>query len=1281
MRNRTTNTFSGGMVQDADPSFRRQDTYHYALNGRIIFNTTHDGSNNTSDISDVGHTGSFVNENGNALVFSLCSGYKIVGYVDCEDDMLVFATNGINSEIGVVTVTASPFSCLYRPIYNDRYDPNGDKLNLSSDAPISGKYIKESDVRRRVYWNDGLHEDCVINISLAKVDGVFIHLWENGCNSSPSVYPSYWSAHNFKQVPDWQGGSIDYIRTTENAGSLLSGSYRYTYRLYTKDGYYTGWFPILTNKIFLPTEKISFAQTKNNHHLYQMGVSGQQTLKAIHLLVEVDSRYHGLEVAYIYQQTEDAVFESKVFKQVQINGFTSVNVIHDSLSGLRNLSLPELSIFNNWQKSSYASDMQDNRLVKLNVKYEKELLADTKEVTVEPIYRNMVSDTTLQPNGSLGDPNEFNLENDPITNCPIQSSAATIKTYNGNTKTHFIQEEYANYKGSQWSRLFTGYRRGDLVKLGLLLYDRKGQPLFVQPLPPIQLPQQYEDTAHFTVQAATGLWELRILGIKVSGIKLDRSILFDTDGKLKISGFSIVRQQVKSNVLHQGIGLPVVAFLEKNTDDRPFHTAPLPIMSNCFRAEYTSAATPDGHSSNYPLSAVPNLTVNGTDYTSWLLRPNYMNYYSPDVFLLQNYKAEPTLDYVKVIGSMHSVYGLEEVPLVGDTNHTYAKHYKSDGQIRNAQGRPTMGKESRVKVGIQLDEIDADFKEFDLEDKDEFFKNQCHILLNGGRYGDSLQCLRAVLLKVRDIEAMDVRDAQTNRCASFHVVNYLRPQTESKSDESPTGSDIYQSVGHYQSITPAILATITPDENGAYQFNEIEIYGGDTYLNYVDFTRLYPFYSGCKKVGGRYPDYAISHVFPNESKYNFALRFGRSFAKDGTNPQETSCDNDHLQFSNGIMDKQPEDWNVNKVLLQKEVVRSFVSKPNNTTILTELDSAVVWSNQKTYNEIEDSFRTFLPNNILILDGSYGQGVAFAKAFNNLYFVQENAYGSLFSSTREVITTTSGSAITLGTGTGIQGYQYISTLYGSRHKNSVISAENSIFFLDSRRLKMVRHSQAGGQAVSDSVGLHDEMALNLPPIQDLMGLSEACAVYDVINNEVIFTYGNNTKRKSIVFSKLHGKFTSFYSTLTPPLWGRLGSHIFSAKSHLVYANGIGRKGEFYGVFEPTKITFFVNPMYTVNKVFTSMLIDVLRSGYDRIKFVTLTCQDAVHSLNLQTDYRKEYRNGKLVFPANELEKELRLKGHYMKVDIYIDNAGQLQDGINKEVVITSIDTTFKTATKV
>src|SRR5690606_33224885 len=118
-----------------------------------------------------------------------------------------------------------------------------------------------------------------------------------------------------------------------------------------------------------------------------------------------------------------------------------------------------------------------------------------------------------------------------------------------------------------------------------------------------------------------------------------------------------------------------------------------------------------------------------------------------------------------------------------------------------------------------------------------------------------------------------------------------------------------------------------------------------------------------------------------------------------------------------------------------------------------------------------------------IDGSYGQITSSIYLMNQIYSFQESAFGRLRASDRAIIESSNAGSLTTGVGDKMDGIDYISTEYGNQHQWSLFKSDNSAYWVDNNKSKIMRFGGDGKAILSDAMGVHQFLAYETPYFLD------------------------------------------------------------------------------------------------------------------------------------------------------------------------------------------------------
>ena len=995
------NIFSKGLNRDYDPTNVNAASMVDNINGRLMFN-----KKGTLD---------WVEDNGNKLSFTLnannggdANRYVPIGYAGDGNIKIIFSVREDEtlSEIGVLGIDAEGGGT-YKTLFNGN-------LSFKKANQITARFLYENDKTIRVYWVDGVESS-----SNPPRVFTFQHDSTKERNDVTSYSAVTTTSHSINSQSDYYTCIIKYKEKIN--GSLLTGVYQYTYRLLTNDGYVTPW-TTPTKKIFLTSDEVS----NSNWNTYEM--EGSAIISGSGSKIEIkgiDTRYNTIQVAYLWSKTNSVVYETNIFSETEITSHTQTfdHTVNDGEP------VVTAKIAQKFQGISSAKtlDIKDSVLYYGNINENRLSISDTEietilsGLTIVPKFRLMLSDTRKYSQ-TIAPP----ITHQQV----FTNSTTTKRLHQSSTEQYSIKDDYQNYKGTQVENLYTGYFRGEVYRFAIVFFDKIGNPYFAFHLADFKFPDQYDTSYSWkrlrqngtTANASGNLshpasptndfqngnlgqesWKIddatnsywgsndysyvRVMGIDVSGINI--SGIQD-----KVSGFSIVRTDRHKTILHQGVILPT---LQNGNTTRPLATA----------HQRFDASTKE-------LFGVKIRTTSNR----FVARPNQSILRAPDNDFDES--TIPTIqsnDRLKIVGSCYKEANLLAVhpgdpvppPAQGgsfnNAHFTYidpepnnddispciiSKWYRSyntfhDNKSGTQDIYPAYGNYASLdyQLNLTIGETRSNY-EGTLE-----FKNTVEVKTdadpNTEGFGDSDDYYgfgkgKTIMYKHSNWTNGSSRsvfgyDASTpgsnisyNTQAGALICNYTRNQEGQLPNAAYGGltkssleQTIYYSTGHFQPVNSSTFSNPS-----GYIYNQIEIYGGDCYLDYFGFLRIYG-----NSLSGTPNEDDVSYgiVFPLESENNYSLRQASSIQ----NPMYTDVGarpgNDiggsTTNFPNGLFFKTPnsliEEFNYNDVLTFSELTTFFVSPPIGFQDVNEYPVRWRHTLNKYYGDTVDTWRQFETN--------------------------------------------------------------------------------------------------------------------------------------------------------------------------------------------------------------------------------------------------------------------------------------------------------------------------------
>ncbi|GAB3969581.1 hypothetical protein GCM10028806_16050 [Spirosoma terrae] len=650
----------------------------------------------------------------------------------------------------------------------------------------------------------------------------------------------------------------------------------------------------------------------------------------------------------------------------------------------------------------------------------------------------------------------------------------------------------------------------------------------------------------------------------------------------------------------------------------------------------------------------------------------------------------------------------------GGPLHIYTKNYKTNGQLLaggDANGRPKLGDKTRIKswflhnqsrTDVSYSNIDTDNDKLIFSPYQSLFPqyregafagtNQPEYRIRWGTAGnprpgqkhgpwnfvDAFLAPGTIVACLKDWEAVDVIESPDSY-VSLAIVNHVK-----SADPQPAADErSYYPTGYFLPITDEVLAElpIEADSSGqqiAYILSGVEVFGGDTYVNLVDLCRLYPLWdNGCERRNSYTPDFGVGHIVPMESKFNYALRQGRSLANNAMYSQEAACENRFLHATNGIAFGQPEEWNINEVLVTKETIAIYKPLPSTVILAHNRKYSIYVSQPKLYGERDDSFRQWRPADYYDLDGTKGEGVRMEVLLGGLYAWQERDYGRVRARDRAIIPTSVGE-LTTGTGKDLDGIDYAGQGVGLHEFNALSVSADRAYWIDSEQKLLCRFSQAGKDDLSDRGHAHDLFTLTLP---DHRAAKFSLGV-DHRSGDVWITYGQQlvNQTRTVLYNEKLDVFIgeqdcqpARYTMWRGKLYG-----IHPGKKHQIHVLASGAAGIYFDQSYLAEVEWIVNPQVMYPKVFDNAAITL--TGRDALVSMTMRTQTDQQIVDLRpgVDYRVAFRQGQLWFPLMNLvprdgDVDPRLRDQYLIMTLSIDST---QLSVSDRFTLTGADTLYR-----
>lgn len=543
-----------------------------------------------------------------------------------------------------------------------------------------------------------------------------------------------------------------------------------------------------------------------------------------------------------------------------------------------------------------------------------------------------------------------------------------------------------------------------------------------------------------------------------------------------------------------------------------------------------------------------------------------------------------------------------ETNLFGPAGPCLVFSIKNDWIRNNLNTKTNVGKRNSHLFSdtIGTDRIEMPrIQETDVEDIQEDFGTTLTILKSGNR---------RVLVNGSDYQVFNQSEQRPFRYTEILVqtdkeYNYylaycgLIPEsisgtyiTNIRKQTTPYGGYGWDSIQNTKYYSTGDSFVVTRDSNGNLENNKNIVFSGDCYIVPFEYTSLYKFWPP-----RRVPMTTnITYCIPVETTINITREYGITLSKEFDKYEKFQITNIQQQASN-----------VNNTFLQTKpqyLYNTAYNSPNRAslhlaitdgakrTLVTNLDTRVRYSEQKTNKESSDSWLKFKAANYLDVDGQYGEITHLTEFDDNLIYFQMNAVGRLAVNDRVALQDTNNMSIALGTGGVLERYDYITNHNGMMRRQFCSgTTQTGLYWYDVYRNEILRFTMNGGisslsKEKNIQVLLNDGWNVNRATPEEFETSPNRLHVeYDKRYDEVLFGfYMEGLPAGTLAFNEKTQSFTAVYEHLADG-WFTHNENKYIAERNVI-SKYHGNKPA-----QEMRLTYIVNPNPLLTKVFDTQEI--------------------------------------------------------------------------------------------
>lgn len=414
--------------------------------------------------------------------------------------------------------------------------------------------------------------------------------------------------------------------------------------------------------------------------------------------------------------------------------------------------------------------------------------------------------------------------------------------------------------------------------------------------------------------------------------------------------------------------------------------------------------------------------------------------------------------------------------------------------------------------------------------------------------------------------------------------------TNMRKQTTPYGGYSWDAIQNTKYYSTGDSFVVTRDSNGQITNNKNIVFSGDCYIVPFEYTSLYKFWTPRRVAMTT----NITYCIPVETNINIMREYGTTLSKDFDKYEKFRITNIQQQAAN-----------VNNKFQQSTpqyLYNSAYSSPNRVSLhlsindiakdaaLTNLDTRIRYSEQKTNKESSDSWLKFKPANYIDVDGQYGELTHLTTFDDNLIYFQMNAVGRLAVNDRVALQDTNNMQIALGSGGVLERYDYITEHNGMmRRQFCSCSTDKGLYWYDIYRNEILRFAMNGGvSCISKEKNIQSFInngwrENRATPEEFDFAPNQASVEYDKRYDEVLFTFDlPGLPQGTLAFNEQTQRFTSLYEHL-PTGW-----FAFNENKYITERNKISK----YHGDKPAQfivLSYILNPNPLLTKVFDTQEI--------------------------------------------------------------------------------------------
>jgi hypothetical protein len=266
-----------------------------------------------------------------------------------------------------------------------------------------------------------------------------------------------------------------------------------------------------------------------------------------------------------------------------------------------------------------------------------------------------------------------------------------------------------------------------------------------------------------------------------------------------------------------------------------------------------------------------------------------------------------------------------------------------------------------------------------------------------------------------------------------------------------------------------------------------------------------------------------------------------------------------------------------------QLIQNVVFDSNN---IEHSDVKIIATEKKINNEYYDSWTNIKTNNYIEVDTMYGGIKNMFNQNNKLIVCQDSAISIVAVNDRSVIQDNNKAQLTLGTGSVLERYDYLTTTSGVQNYFDVALSDKTFYYIDRKNKTIYKFTENADEPISEIKGYRSFM-------KSYGTIESTMTGFDPLYKNVFFYIDDGSIDHNSYFDEYVNAFIG-KQTFFPDRTLSLNGQFYTFKNNNMWLHNYGDYGVFYGgTAEDSWVELVINPNGNIVNTYDSldMRIDV------------------------------------------------------------------------------------------